>query len=158
MKTTAPNDTLDSDLATLSAPHRAGGLENEFIRPAEKFKHLELHPYTKGADLVWHQLCHRGDNGITKALKFVFMLVKRGGATMTEDFARHLIPLAWRGSDEINLALFEWAAEHIKSDDDLLAAITLHEKMTAAAQASAVDLVGGGKKKRAARSRTKRRS
>jgi hypothetical protein len=154
------NEELISSENLLGAvPDPASSLENEFIRPAYTFAGRVLWPYTEGVDLVLRQIHHEQDNGMTRALKFIFVLWKRGAETMEQDFIRYVIPLAWRGQDEIHLELFKWTSENIRTDADKLAAFKLYDEIRAAAQGAAVDVVPQpGKKKAAASSRPKRRS
>ncbi|HKP92327.1 MAG TPA: hypothetical protein VJS88_00395 [Chthoniobacterales bacterium] len=135
-------------------------LESEFIRPAFSFNGKPLWPYTEGVDLVLRQINHSEDNALTAALKFIFVLSRRGGATMEEDFMRYVIPLAWRGSDEIHLELFKWVQDNVKSTAAKLEAMNLVDKIKDAAEAGAVDIVPkpGGKKKAEGSSRPRPRS
>ena len=162
MKTIKPlqgeDELLVSDTDPLSSPNS----EAEFIRPAYNFCGRELHPYTQGSDIVFRQLCHFNDNGLTKALKFIFVHVKRDdGADMHTDLQTHVIPLAWSTPEEIHVELIAWACANIRSDGDKSEALRLYSEITTAANNAAVEIVGTdeGKKKSATKpSRTRRRS
>lgn len=158
--TTAPEEFI-SDLNPLAAAPTGTDLEREYLRLPFKFKELELHPYTHGADLLFRQLCDPADNGLTRAAKFIFMLVKRGGASMEEDVARHVLPLAWGPTDELHLALLRWSTEHLRSEADTVRLIELHSEIRDAAMRSTVEVVppaGSGQKKTQASGRRRRRS
>jgi hypothetical protein len=138
----------DIELSTGTPLVTNAELESEFIRPAYKFNELPLWPYTEGVDLVLRQINRIEDNGLTRALKFLFVLTKRGGVHMEDDLVKHIFPLAWGSADEIHLALFRWVAVNVKTDADRIAALNLYDKILATAARASVEVMPSrGKKK-----------
>lgn len=151
-------EDLDSDTNLLTRD-RQSPLAGSFVQPQYTFRGQEVWPLTHGSDLLFRQLQHLCDNGLTAALKFVFVHVKRDGATMEDDMQRHVMPLAWQSTPQIHAALLSWVQENIRSDADKIEALRLFDEMTSAADETE-PIVSGSKKNSTAavKRRRKRRS
>ena len=66
-------------------PNPEDEILHESLRPAFIFRGKELWPFSRGARLVYAQVCSPEDTLIYRALALVFLLTKRGATTAAAD-------------------------------------------------------------------------
>jgi hypothetical protein len=130
-----------------------------YTRPVRKFKGLPLHPYSHGIDLLFSQVTDfAADTQFYHWVAFIFLLLVRDPElTPVEDRKRNVLPLAWN-IEGFRAAVLEWLDEIKWTPANSVEAEKLFKNIRAEAARAAVEPVGGGKKKPAARSRRKRHS
>lgn len=151
----------DESYISLDAPTAAepDQLDRTYTAPARTFKGRALHPYSHGIDLLHAQVTEFGnDTQFYYVVSFLFLLLVRDpGLSPVEDRKRHVLPLAWNVQD-FRAALVEWLDEVKWIPADFEEATRLMQELRSEVEAAAVEIVGGRKKKPAARSPRKRRS
>lgn len=159
-----PQDySTDASLETISPdihqPSSGSDLESAYTRPGYTFKGRALHPYSHGIDLLFSQVTDVSqDSQFYHWMSFLFLLAVRDPKlSAIDDRRRYVLPLAWN-IQAFRAALIEWLDEIKLTPADSVEAERLFNEIHGEAQRAAVEIVGTGKKKGAARSRPKRRS
>lgn len=107
----------------------------EMIRGDYLFKGKPLWPHTLGTRILFNQIIEPKDKMLFVWAAFLFLLVRRGESTASEDRKKHLLPL-W-DSGELRSAVLDWAD---KLDEvDLIEAKTIYDKWMAADRDTAVE-------------------
>lgn len=101
------------------------------------FQGEPLWPYTLGTRVMFNQVIDRKDKMLFVWAAFVFLLIRRGEPTASEDRKKHLLTL-WDSGD-MRGAILDWIDG--LTEADLIEAQSIYDKWMKADQATAVEPV-----------------
>lgn len=131
MKTDIPSLNPEDESTT------AAQLDREHMRPEYSWRGKPLWPYSKGSELVLNQVRDVDTNGF-RGLTFVFVHLKRGGASFKEDLLKSgIMELAWN-LPAFRAAIIEFTDDQECTDEDISDAIRIEKIWLDAAQATRI--------------------